>query len=80
MKIISVYLILLFLSISCSFEAEKTTPEKRVVTMKRDSALADYTYRVNELGGLLSDYYFVKSKSYYMLARKLDYTKKSTNE
>jgi len=74
MKIISVYLILLFLSISCSFEADKTTPEKRVVTMKRDSALADYTYRVNELGGLLSDDFIVKSHSYFVIASNLDET------
>lgn len=74
MKIHTLSLILLFVFLGCSLEAENPIPEKRVATMKRDSASGDYTYRVNELRGLLTEDFIIKSHSYFVIASNLNET------
>ncbi len=72
MKTNIIFLILFILAAGCTVNAERSITEKRVATIKRDSVSAEYNSRVNELTGLLSGDFIVKSHSYFVIASNLD--------
>lgn len=74
MKTYFVFLILFILTAGCTVNAERSAAEKRVATIKTDSSSTEYINRVNELTGLLSGDFIVKSHSYFVIASNLDET------